>query len=194
MTTISYNGTIPNPPNAPSADVGTMQTNAAAIAQWVSIDHHGFNDALGGWHKVIRIPQIASNSDPSPITSPANAGQVYTKTVSGDLELFYESSGGIISQLTPGTNGYSYLPGGIIVQWGIVNTTFASNTGTVTFAIANIAFPNNCFNVQITMKGTSGTANIVEVTGTPSKTAFTWQFTGGSGTSYTGFYWSAIGN
>ena len=198
MSFLSYTTGVPNPPNNPSTDVGPMQINTNSINSILNVDHFGFNNTLGGWHKIIHLP--AQTVDPAPVTVPANAGQLYTKTISGDLELFYESSGGVISQLTaagitptPGTNGYSYIPGGILLQWGVLNTTFPSNVGTVTFATANIAFPNNCFNVQMTMKGTSGTANLTQITGI-SKTAFNWQFTGGSSTSFTGFYWYAVGN
>ena len=198
MTFYTYNQNVPNPPNNPSTDVVPMQTNTNSAYNIWNKDHFGFNNNLGGWHNIIHIP--VQTVDPAPVTSPANAGQIYTKTIAGDTELFYESSGGVISQLTtanitptPGTNGYSYLPGGMIIQWGVFNTLFASSTGTITFSAANIAFPNNCYNIQMTMKGTSGTANITQVTAL-SKTAFSWQFTGGASTSYTGFYWVAIGN
>ena len=195
MTTISYNGNIPNPPNAPSADVNTMQANARAISQWVDIDHEGFNNILGGWHKIIHIPQIAGNTDPAPVTSPANAGQLYTKTIAGDLELFYESSGGIISQLTapsitplPAINGYSYLPGGIIVQWGLKTSTGGVQTVTLPFT-----FPNNFYNAQATMIRNINNIDVIYCV-TPPKAVSTSTIQFRDTSSGNSFYWYAIGN
>lgn len=205
----NYTPGIPNGPNNPSDDQPNMKdNNDSNLAIW-NIDHYGFVNPLGGWHKNIRLPQIAGNTDPTAVNPgngfPANAGQIYTRTINGDLELFYESSAGVVNQLTaaiiptPGVNGYTFLPGGILVQWGLVNfSTSPLLAGTVLFTIPpNIQFPNAIFNVQATLIGTSTNPQTLQISDTtpPSTTQFVWNFTRAPlGTSYEGFFWFAIGN
>lgn len=195
----NFSTTIPATANNPSNDQPTMLTNNVSDAGIWNIDHYGYNNNLGGWHNVIHIPQITGNANPTPTTTPALAGQVYARTISGDLELFYESPLGIVSQLTaagitpsPGVNGYSYLPGGIIIQWGVVASTALS--GTANF---NIPFPNQCFNIQLTTvtSAVSNHANGIYIVGavTSSNTFFTWN-QADPATAQTGFLWLAIGN
>jgi len=68
----------------------------------------------------------------------------------------------------------------------------------VLFNGANVNFPTACFNVSVTLitkvGGSSSSDNVLSVrSGSPSPTGFTADFNGQSG-SYTGFYWTAIGN
>lgn len=86
-------------------------------------------------------------------------------------------------------NGYRVLPEGLIEQWGSATVT----TGTplaITFATNGIAFPNNLFNLQLTLITPSG-ANTVDAT-SPSATGFTANVAGTAGTSTVD--WRALGN
>jgi hypothetical protein len=207
--TFSYNGTIPNPPDDPANDVAQMQTNASSIASLIAIDHIGFNIANGGYHNVIHF-QNQTGGDPATI---AGFGQEYTKTANSDQQLFYKSGGGVVTQLT-GPNspvaadyGYTWLPGGILLQWGYVFGTHGSSahfnggdTGTVTFSSANIKFPNNLFGVWAnpfynsnTTSVPSSQATIAVDYYTASATSFNWAFITSS-SQYTAFFWVAIGN
>ena len=47
-----------------------------------------------------------------------------------------------------GVNGYTYLPNGVIEQWG---TTSINDDGFVSVTLP-IPFPNNAFNLQVTPK------------------------------------------
>jgi hypothetical protein len=49
-------------------------------------------------------------------------------------------------------NGYTYLPNGILIQWGI-DTSDVDGSHTITFPIP---FPNNCFSVVVNHKLTGG--------------------------------------
>jgi hypothetical protein len=201
---LTFNTGVPAAANNPSNDQNPMRVNNVSNAAIWNVDHFGFGLNEGGWHNIIHLP--AQLADPAPATSPVNAGQLYTKTVSGDLELFYESSGGIISQLTatgitptPGVNGYTFLPGGILLQWGVINFSASSAlTGSVLFTTPpNIAFPNNIFNVEMTVIGTSGSPQTLQINNSapPSTTGFSWRFTSAPNSgSYIGFFWFAIGN
>lgn len=203
--TINYTNNIPNPPNAPSSDVPLLQANTNALSSIVAIDHQGFGATISGYHTVIH--QSPQSGNPGAI---ASVGQTYTKTVSGDQQLFYESGGGVVNQLTgpnaasAASNGYTWI-GGILIQWGNTNTvsggSFASGTanGTVTFSSSNIAFPNNCFFVVSTAYYTtaggapSGASSVNINQSTLSKTIFDWTFNSNS-SKYKGIYWYAIGN
>lgn len=194
MSNFAYIQDIPNGPNNPSADQPNMRTNTNSIFLWTDVDHIGFEADNGGYHSVIHQPP--KNGDPGAIVG---IGQTYTKTISGDQQLFYESGGGIITQLTggaapsPGPNGYVYLDGGILIQWGTVTPT--SGNITVSFSTANINFPGNCFNVQVTRQRAAsnpGASYSYWVNNASlSNTGFT--VINNDGHSY-GIYWFAIGN
>ena len=133
MTLAVFNQLIPSTGVNPSAQYQIMQENYLSTFNILAIDHIGFNTTNGGYHTVIHQPPQGSN--PGAIVG---IGQTFTKTVSGDQQLFYESGGGVVTQLTGpslasiGTNGFTWLPGPVMLQWGTVNP--ANGSGTITFA------------------------------------------------------------
>lgn len=210
----TYTTDIPLSTNTPATDQPNMKTNTNSIKSIIGTDHLTFGTATGlqsdGWHTVIHsVPQ---GSDPAAIVG---YGQVYTKTVSGDQQLFYESGGGVISQLTPGgvpsvaASGYTYLPGGIILQWGVYNanggnfssgSTTNSSSGESKITLP-LAFPNNLFFVGGNLLYTAG--NLPSGTGTlnirkseinsGTISLLSWQVFCDTN-NYLGFNWIAIGN
>lgn len=205
MTDYPYTLGVPNPPNSPSVDVPNMQINTNSIAGLIGQDHVGFQLANGGYHTVIH--SVPNGGDPGVTTG---FGQIYTKSVtsplSTDQQLFYESGGGVITQLTSyGADtsfvkpnfGYASIAGAFIIQWGIINTTSGPSNGTYTFTSsspANIAFPTRCANVSLTLNVpslslSSGTAYVI---GNPGPTSFAWQVLSTSSQNIT-LYWTAIG-
>lgn len=198
MTFAAYTSGIPNPPNDPSVDVFTMQSNVNAIPQLIDVDHVGFNSTYGGTHAQVQLQELSGIAPPGVPTGLVGNGfgTLYTNVINGNGELWYvrgASTTGI--QLTgPGTptvssNGYTFLPGGILMEWGNFTATNIS-TKAVTFPLA---FPNNVFNVQVTyvVSDSSTIRNGVE-SGTISKTGFTW--IGTSTSSLVSVYWTAVGN
>ena len=204
MTNVPYNTNIPFASNSPSQDQPRMQENTNSLKSLIEIDHVGFGQTFGGYHNVIHQgPQVA---DPASI---AGIGQTYTKTVSGDQQLFFESGAGIISQLTSAITpvssvvGTSYLPGGIIINWGRqVGTgggSFASGSanGSATYATA---FPTAVFvvlcvpfyNSGLSTPGSSGSVN-PDIATFSTLSSFNWKFNSSSG-DYRGFSYIAIGN
>lgn len=159
--------------------------------------------AHDGSHNVIHFVNQAG--DP-PVVS--GAGMTYTK--GAPAELFYESSNGKVSQLTvsntggsfaANTNyiapvttlgGWSFLGGGLIMQYGFIVPT---STPGITVVDYPIRFPsgNAAFSIQVTAYVPGNTNDLsasVAVQGTAT------QFTAGtlSGGGVKGFYWMAIGN
>jgi hypothetical protein len=172
-----------------------------------------------GYHTVIhQVTQTGMTPDPTPI---AGVNQIYSKNYSppstsapaADTQLFNITGAGGISQLTGNSaianGGWCWL-GGILKIWGIVPITTNPQTDTITFtSVSNttIPFPNNCFGVQLTLIRKTEITGPVSNTATltvysnlpgipaPSTTGFSYTFgSTGSGSSYSGFYWEAIGN
>lgn len=203
----TYTTGVPNPPNLPSADVGNMQQNTDSIFNIWNVDHETFNSGIAGRHKQTSLINQSAPGVPGGI-----GGVLFANNPSaGQSWPFWQNAAAgspfqLLGANNLSTNGYILL-GGLIIQWGVVNGTHGANnvfnngdTGTVTFSSANIAFPNNCFGVQITGIYNSNTAGIPNGAGganydqfTLSQTSFTWSFFSNS-TKYTQFFWIAIGN
>jgi hypothetical protein len=207
-TNYPYRLNIPLGTNKPSVDQPNMQINTNSINSLISTDHLTFQTATGtgidGYHTVIHFEDQGAYPS-TPVTTP-DYGQIYTNTVTptggvADQELFYQSGNGIVTQLTsgfsptPGQNGYTYLPGGLILQWGRITPLVSETTTPVLFATSNINFPNNCFVVLATLINPTSTGNAQTISirqGSISNEEFSYNYSGGS--AYNGFYWIAIGN
>lgn len=186
----------------------TIRNNLDGTFLTLAVDHINNNGSPGakpaGYHKVIHSVPQASN--PAPV---AGYGQLFCKTVNSftnDQALFWETGAGIVQQLTTNitptanTNGYTFLPGGLILQWGFRSVTsgaWPSNTNTaLNFTAqvpANVNFQSNCFAVWTTNSGTGTSQGQVEIA-SKSTTGFVWRFTGSSSATENGFFWWAIGN
>jgi len=102
-TNYDYTTDIPLSTNKPSVDQPNMQTNTNSINSIIGTDHITFEQATGsgvdGYHTVIHFLDQGS-TDPATTTG---FGQIFTKTISGDQQLFYQSGNGVITQLTNST-------------------------------------------------------------------------------------------
>ncbi len=178
----------------------TIRNNLDGTFQTLAVDHIDNNGQPGskpaGYHNLIHmVPQA---STPAPVT---NYSLLYSKFVTptggtADTQLFHESSSGVITQLTgPNavsavTNGYAWLPGPILVQWG--SAAFTSSNQSVDL---NIDFPNNFFNIQITPSSTStGTSRNIVATFSVSQPLHRFTVKSINYTSSDSFFWFAIGN
>ena len=175
----------------------TVRNNLDGTFQTLGIDHINNNGQPGskpaGYHNVIHVVPQAGN--PGAVTG---YGQLFSKTVNSyttDQALFWETGAGLIQQLTvnltpsAATNGYTFIPGGIILQWGFIPNP--ARTATQNF---NITFPNACFNVQLTTRtdegGIQGFWIDDDVSNPINATRFAYT---GSSPSLQGLYWFAIG-
>lgn len=168
----SYNPAIPNPPDAPSADVAIMQSNAGAISTVIARDHVGFNVLLSGRHKQVTFAQ---NNVPTVPTSPP---VLFTQNDAFSTpQLFYYTQTNN-TQYSAAAEGSCFLFGGIILKWG----HFLTSPATVPFPVA---FPHNCFNVVLTTSNSNAQVHVNSI----SPASFTM-----SSASSVNFYWIAIGN
>lgn len=192
MPSLTYTTNIPNPTNSPSTDVPNMQTNTNSINTIWQADHFTFADSNPGTHKQVTLTVEAAPSLPA-----GTGGAMYASTINGNAWPVWVNALGSTAMLSsisqPTSNGYTSLPGQIIVQWG---TTTASGTGTrnVLFATSNIDFPNNCFQVFAQTQITTITNAIAWSVSNISKTGFSLGTNPLSTPSGTSFSWFAIGN
>ena len=217
MPTFNYFDDIPKAPNNPSSDQPNMQTNTNSIDGIINVDHFSFEQGgLDGYHKQCTIQE--QGTYPSiPSTAHNGAGTLYTQGVPGSGgDLFYVYGSGpngirMTVNVPPvdSQNGVSFLPGGLIIQWGKYNAgeeNFSSGSTTSSSTDQTVVtfptpFPNNIFflggnltyNSSNLPSGT-GTLNIREsLLNSGSKSSFSWQVYCDTN-NYIGFVWYAIGN
>ena len=213
---MTYQPGIPTGSVPLNQDYLNLQANFTQInTQW-AVDHVPLTSTSGsppnGYHKSIHMVPISTPTSNPPNNYPINGytattgyGQLLNATVNDgintDQMLFFLTGGNRLMQLTrnfvpvANTNGYTFLPGGVIMQWGIVAGSSSSSIP-VTFATSNIAFPNACFNVSVVAVRPSSSPGsdfgTVVVNGSVSKTGFTIGNIGGH--TVNNWYWTAIGN
>lgn len=195
-----FNPSIPQANDRLAKSQQDLLQNNTQLDTSFGINHYAFSDlsANNGMHKQCQLVELAN---PVPV---AGTDSLYCATTGSPAvgELFYvRGGGGTPIQMTgpsnPVTNGkgYTFLPGGMLIQWGFINSTASSYTPLL-FATDNINFPNRCR--FITTQPYSGAsvpnsqATVTILDSSVSNLGFQWAFVTNSG-SYTGFYWQAIG-
>ena len=180
-------------------DYQNLQKNFQQLDTTFGVNHTTFSNTSvqNGYH---------TNCQFIPQTPPVNAitgfGQLYTETIndgfSSDQALIYQSGGGLITLLTRNfapvvnTNGATFLPGGLMFQWGSVAPT-NSNVITVTFPEP---FKNAVFSVLLTRNHNSvspGSDFQFWVNSSPAPTLSQFQIINEDMHTW-GYYWQAIGH
>lgn len=210
MTNFSYY-IVPVPSNDPADDVTNMNTNASSISGIISTDHIGFNTANGGAHNQAQFKSIAQASNIVPSGLMGGFATEYCNYGPGGLQeelYFTRGASGVAIQLTTGpstgpsissTIGTTFLPGNMLVNFGIVTMSGSGGqaTGNVNFLSA---FSTTNYFINATLIGVSSasstssntTFSVVPV----SSGTFTYIFNySSSGTlaQYPRFYYMAIG-
>lgn len=212
MTTFAYNTAVPNAPNDPADDQPEMLINTVSTDAIIGVDHVTFNTPNGGYHTVIHQTSFSdvasnppSNNPPSVPAAIAQIGQLFTTQlndgVNVDESLYYLSGGNRLGRLTmnfqpvAGTNGYTYIPGGIILQWGrkTIPAGLPQNVTINYVAEGGIAMPNATFIALVTLHSVGNATDTAQVCA-KSRTAagFVVGYTGSI--QYDSFQWLAIGN
>lgn len=127
MSKYTYSINVPKANQRISATQAPIESNFQAIAEFLNTNHIGFNDPVNfGKHLFTTLP--FQDVDPSTsatemvlyskATGTPNAGEVFVRYPSdGDI---IQISGSSIGQAGGSTNGWSYLPGNVLMKWGIV--------------------------------------------------------------------------
>lgn len=203
MATYFYYPNVPNGPDDPADDQPQMQINTASISGIFGEDHITFNTPNGGLHNKSRyFRQLAI---PSGLF--ADVGTNYTKTVSGATELFYtpDASGNEYQMTATNTTnfskfgnntvitgtqegGWSFLPGGLLIQYGIAEVSTSSGGTVVTFPRPFSVIP---YSIVLQMERNLSNVDVVYlVPGSASTTQFTMRQTS---SAVRDINWIAIG-
>jgi len=125
----TYTTNVPQGAQAISSTQAPIQSNFQAINELIDINHETFGSADFGKHKYLQMPVQASapsfsvgeeglyNLNYAALTA-KNELYVHKQTSSGTADIPFTAS--ILSNSTPagGTNGWTYLPSGILMKWG----------------------------------------------------------------------------
>lgn len=132
-----YNGNIPQPSDRPSDSQADLLNNFGAIKVFLDRNHVAIVDPTTntseGKHKFLQMPEQGSAP-----TTDANEAGLYVKEQSSRSTLFFrQESNGTEVQMTNldpllASSGYTFLPGGLILQWGAAVST-SSNPTNVTY-------------------------------------------------------------
>jgi len=175
-----------------SLNIGTFQVNTSQITYGnLPISANG---SLGtaGWvfttsganNYWAPIPVPGSNTDilfNDSATTNASAAFTFNKTTNA---VSISSNSLTLGTSSVAASGYTFLPNGLILQWG--TSTQTTGAGSVTFPIA---FPTACFSVTMTLESATGIGTLD--TGTVSTSGFSPR---SSNTITSTAFWMAIGH
>lgn len=140
MANYPYTSNTPLASQNPSDTQSDIQQNFASINSLIDEDHVGFGKDNGGFHNQTRMPQQAgipggtiNNSVNSFVNNVSGTSQEFktlgTSTNKYQNTNFIESEFGTFGQLP----GWSYLPGGLVIQYGLSGSISATSNETVNF-------------------------------------------------------------
>lgn len=205
-------GTVPL-----NQDYLNLQGNFTQLNTVYNGDHSALTGTLppggtAGYHvNIHQVPFSTTSTNPpnnQPVSAPTNTpgyGQIFQAQINdgivSDEALYFLSGGNRLTQLTRNfqpsinANGSTFLPGGLIFQWGIKNSSIV---GTITFSTEspgkNIAFPNNCFSVWTQLFQTGVLTNKVDSVTVEIANPTNFTYAVSVNGTYQGFFWFAIGN
>lgn len=201
-------------------DYLNIQNNFQQLDTSFGIDHLPFsnNSAQNGYHTSIHFNPVSTTATNPPNNQPINGytttpgfGQLFSAQINDgintDEALYFLSGSNRLTQLTRnfapilGTGGRTFLPGGIIMQWGqVTGLSSGITTATVNYSSFTnvIAFPNSCFFMNgtpfYTGSAPSSTSSFADVWfRLISRTQFRFTFNTNSNAT-DGFMWFALGN
>jgi hypothetical protein len=168
MPALTYYNNIPAATDQISLSQPQIQTNFGSIDSLIQVDHATFASTNAGFHNKITFPVQPS----APSFALGNIGLYSflnpTTTVN---ELYITLQDGTRVPMSASSKagvGYTYLPSGLLIQWG---TALGKGNVAVGFPIA---FPHSTLNIQTTctVSSTSTDPNVVGITSNESSTGF----------------------
>ena len=183
----------------PTAD----ENRPKAIAMVLCIKAQNSLDDVVWWVKAYGAVSNAGVLDASTLAAglqnKSDKGHTHRAAEISDLGEAVKQQMAAAMQHQASTNGYTKLPNDLIDQWGEVLMSWQGEGPVkVTFPIA---FPNACYNVQITAKssgrsgsvGTDLTIGVGEITATGFSAMLNTWAQGAAANDFQGFLWRAIG-
>jgi hypothetical protein len=177
-------------------DYLNLQNNFSQANTTMGVNHYPFDDGTvnNGKHKFVGMPVTTT-----PATA-VNEGALYFKTIASGTALFMvrDNNLGTDVQLTTASvgnvnsssRGYTWLPGGLFMQWGTVASPGSS--GSVTFSAGGGVAFTSIYNIQLAARNDgSHSAFSYWIDGAPTATGFSYR---GSTSGSQTLYWVAIGS
>lgn len=177
-----------------------IRGNFVIIQDRFEDDHTTYASGTGK-HNKMTMPEQSS----APTTA-ANEGALYSKvgTNPAETNLFFRAeSDGYEYQMTHAYSantgtfatspfGWTFLPGGLILQWG--SLTNPGTSGTITFADNTFSFPNSIIQIQLQIyHNSSGNESATVKQDDPPTTAL-FKYRTTSSSANTVLKWYALGN
>lgn len=169
-----------------------MLTNFQQLNTVFDVDHVPFNDSTSanrGKHD--KSTYVELGADPA---TAANEMALYSKDNAGATTLYLrqESNGSVIQMSganpTVAASGSTFLPGGLILKWGILNNP--TDNDTITFAGG--AFPGNVFSITLTpVRDATAERSMYVKNGSVALNQFQIRTSSGA---FNAVYYMAIGN
>ncbi len=177
-----------------------INSNFQTINTAFAINHIAFNISGAGKHKFVEMPN--QSVIPSPLAG--GEGTLYCKASGGAAQVFYTPGVSTneyqltraitASFATFGTNtgyaanhtgGWTFLPGGMLLQYGL--RISAGTSGVITFPTA---FTNAPYSITVSLYSNAASRTVVVDTGTaPTTTGFNFI----NSAAGLGVFWTAIG-
>lgn len=163
-----------------------MQNFQAIDTSW-KVNHVDFNAVGDGKHKFVEMPNQGA--------APAGAAAeftLYSENSSGQSELWYkrdaEATAYRLTAINPSpvANGYTFLPGGLLMQWNFLTGASKNDGAAITFPAAFLAAP---FSLQLSTSRNGTSVAVVNATSV-TNTGFTLKT---SSNSNDGIWYLAIG-
>lgn len=198
-----YNNSIPNATDFLSDSQQDIRNNFQQLDTSFGLNHFLFSDttASNGKHKYIEMVNEAA----LPAGLADEEGTIYTKKVSTESELFYtpddtnneyrmtrtDDDATIFSRFAtnagPVSSGWTFLPGGMLLQYGLTGTLSGNSTPTITFPKP---FTNVPFSIQATMLRDVSNVDVVYIRQLPTNTNFQLRV---NQVGNSRIYWMAVG-
>lgn len=205
---MSYTTDIPVSGDSLGGTRDRIRTNFQLISSVFGQNHLTFGQSNRGLHKYVVMPEAGTLTPPDGIPGTnANEAALYmnqgTSPAEANLFIRGESDGnhwqltrldnanfgrfGKASATDP--NGWTFLPGGLILQYGV--KLAPGSSGTILFTTDNINFPTACINVSLTQRRDGSSSNQgMYLNGIPTNLSFSYN---GSSNSDNALYWWALG-
>lgn len=200
----SYQPGIPSGTIDLDVDYLNIQGNFQQLDTSFAVDHVTFSNQTpqNGYHQSIRFNPVSTTvtnaPNNQPVVSPAtvaNYGQLFSAQINDgintDTAFYFKTGGGRLTQLSrnfqpvAATRGYTFLPGGLILQWG---TDLSTGKDTA------IVFPQplsaTAYSVTV---GRGQTSTITDGYGVTLVTSTGFTFTSTSALAGVRLFWMAIG-
>lgn len=127
----TYTTGLPNPPDNPSVDVSSMQTNCNSINSWVQTDHIGFNTGSGGQHKQVTYNNTLGSAPGA--SGSLSVGFTLAGTASSAPQLFFQNANATV-HISP-IRAWGFMANGATTpaaqSFNVSSTSQSSNNWTV---------------------------------------------------------------